>query len=155
MSVTIGIDPGATSGAIACFVDGELLDAIDMPCADGIVSGVLLANELRQFAVAGFDDRPTIVIERVHAMPGNGAASMFKFGRSLGVIEGVVAALGWPVVWQTPQAWKKHHGLLRQDKDAARMLALETWPEHADTFRRKKDCGRADAALIAVAGGGL
>lgn len=152
MTVTIGIDPGATSGAIACFVDSELLDAIDMPCADGIVSGVLLAYELRQFATAGFDDRPTVVIERVHAMPGNGAVSMFKFGRSLGVIEGVVAALGWPIIWVTPQAWKKHHGLLRQDKDAARMLALETWPEHADTFRRKKDCGRADAALIAVAG---
>ena len=155
MSVVIGVDPGATSGAIACFVDSELLDAIDMPCADGIISGALLAVELREFAVAGFDSQPTVVIERVHAMPKQGVSSTFKFGRSLGVIEGVIATLGWPTVWITPQAWKKHHGLIGTDKDAARLRALETWPEHAETFRRKKDGGRADAALIAVAGGAL
>ena len=152
MAVTIGIDPGAASGAIAIIVDGELLDVVDMPCADGVIAATLLAFELREAAMAGMDDRPTVVIEKVHAMPKQGVSSTFKFGRSLGVIEGVVAALGWPVVWVTPQTWKKHHGLLRQDKDAARMLALETWPEHAGTFRRKKDVGRADAALIAVAG---
>ena len=32
------------------------------------------------------------------------------------------------------------------------MLALETWPQHAATFRRKKDIGRADAALIGAYG---
>lgn len=152
MTVRIGIDPGATSGAIACFVDDQLLDVVDMPCAGGIIAPTLLAAELREFALAGFDDRPTIVVEKVHAMPKQGVSSTFKFGRSLGVIEGVVGAFGWPLTWVTPQAWKKHHGLIGKDKDAARMLALETWPEHADTFRRKKDVGRADAALIAVAG---
>ena len=148
MTVVIGIDPGATSGAIAIFVDGELLDVVDMPCADGIIAAGLLAIELREAALAGFDSRPTVIVERVHAMPKQGVSSTFKFGRSLGVIEGVIATLGWPTVWVTPQAWKKTHGLIGKDKDAARMLALETWPEHAETFRRRKDVGRADAALI-------
>lgn len=152
MSVVIGIDPGAESGAIACLVDGELLDAIDMPCADRIISATLLRRDLEEFIRAGFDDQPTIVVEKVHAMPKQGVTSSFKFGRSLGVIEGVVAGMGWPIRWVTPQEWKQHHGLLRQDKDAARVLALETWPSHAETFRRKRDCGRADAALIAAYG---
>ena len=149
MSVILGIDPGATSGAIAIVVDGQLLDVVDMPCADGIIAASLLAIELREAALAGLDDRPDVIIERVHAMPKQGVTSMFKFGRSLGVIEGVVATLGWPVEWVTPQMWKRHYGLIGKDKDAARLLALETWPEHAETFRRKKDVGRADAALIA------
>ena len=85
-------------------------------------------------------------------MPGNGSVSMFKFGRSLGVIEGVVGGLGWPLEWITPQTWKKHHGLIGKDKDAARLLAIETWPEHAQTFKRKRDVGRADAALIGAVG---
>lgn len=148
MSVVIGVDPGIT-GAIACFVDGQLLDVIDMPAADGCVVAALLRSELAEFAAAGFDDRPTVIVEKVHAMPGNGSVSMFKFGRSLGVIEGVVGGLGWPLTWVTPQAWKKTAGLINKDKDAARLLAIETWPEHVATFKRKKDVGRADAALIA------
>ena len=147
MTVTIGIDPGMT-GAIAAFIDGELLDIVDMPTADGTVAAVLLRHELKMFANAGFDTRPQVIVEKVHAMPGNGAVSMFKFGRSLGVIEGVVGGLAWPLTWVTPQAWKKDAGLIGKDKDAARMLALETWPEHHQTFARKKDIGRADAALI-------
>jgi crossover junction endodeoxyribonuclease RuvC len=152
VSVVIGIDPGAESGAIACFVDGELLDVVDMPCADGIIAASLLRAELWEFACADLDDTPTIIVEKVHAMPKQGVTSSFKFGRSLGVIEGVIAGMGWPIVWVTPQEWKRHRGLLRQDKDAARMLALERWPSHAGTFRRKRDVGRADAALIAAWG---
>lgn len=150
MGVIIGIDPGAESGAIACFVDGELLDVIDMPCADKVISPKLLVDALREFALVGFDDRPTVIVEKVHSMPKQGVASSFKFGRSLGVIEGAIAGLGWPMEWRTPQAWKKHHGLLSQEKDAARVLAIETWPEHSESFKLKKHCGRADAALIAT-----
>lgn len=150
MSVTIGIDPGGVSGAIACFVDGELLDVIDMPCADKAISPKLLVDALREFSLAGMDDRPTVIVEKVHSMPRDGGIQAFRFGRSLGVIEGCIAGLGWPIEWRTPQAWKKHHGLLRQEKDAARVLAIETWPEHSDSFRLKKHCGRADAALIAT-----
>lgn len=37
-----------------------------------------------------------------------------------------------------------------KDKDAARALAIELWPAQAQLFARKKDQGRADAALIAL-----
>ena len=37
-------------------------------------------------------------------------------------------------------------------KDGARSQALRRWPGHAATFARVKDDGRAEAALIAIAG---
>ena len=154
MTTVIGIDPGLT-GALACIIDGELLDVVDMPTAGGLVSGIGVCEVLREFQWAGMDDSPLVVVEKVGAMPGQGVASMFKFGRSLGVIEGAVAGKCMPLRWVTPQVWKGSRGLLRQDKDAARLLALELWPAHAATFALRKDVGRADAALIAAWGAGL
>jgi hypothetical protein len=40
----------------------------------------------------------------------------------------------------------------RASKDAARSEAIRRWPNHAGLFARVKDDGRAEAALIAVAG---
>ena len=37
------------------------------------------------------------IIEKVGAMPGQGVSSMFQFGRSVGMVEGVLAALQIPV----------------------------------------------------------
>jgi crossover junction endodeoxyribonuclease RuvC len=37
-------------------------------------------------------------------------------------------------------------------KDAARAEAIRRWPSHASLFARVKDDGRAEAALIGVAG---
>jgi len=76
--------------------------------------------------------------------------SVFSFGRSLGVIEGFVAAHKMELHRVRPHAWKKHFGLVGKDKDAARGLAIELYPSVADELSRKKDCGRADALLIAA-----
>ena len=37
-------------------------------------------------------------------------------------------------------------------KDASRAEAIRRWPAQAELFARKKDDGRAEAALIAIAG---
>jgi len=73
---------------------------------------------------------------------------MFSFGRSLGVAESVFGTLGVRVEYVSPQRWKKALGLGR-DKDESRMQAIERWPGSAGLFARKKDNGRAEAALIA------
>ena len=39
-------------------------------------------------------------------------------------------------------------GLIGKEKDAARTLVIQRFPEHRDLFARKKDIGRADATLI-------
>jgi len=106
------------------------------------ISAVSLANYL-----VGFTDTH-VVIERVGALPGNGSVSMFNFGRSAGIIEGVVAALEMPNTYVTPAAWTKAVGRAA-GKDASRMRAMELFPSKAEMFKRAKDDGRADAALIA------
>jgi crossover junction endodeoxyribonuclease RuvC len=155
MTTTIGVDPG-NSGAIACIIDGELLGVEDMPTFTEVRGGKKrttvdpagIANIMRGFAAANLET-PTVVIERVHAMPGQGVTSSFNFGDGYGCLRGVVAALGYPVVYVQPSVWKKAMGATA-DKGGSRRLATERWPHHADLFRRVKDDGRAEAALIAA-----
>lgn len=152
MSYVIGIDPGI-NGAIAIFRDGVLHRLIDMPTLE-IDSG---KTKKRHISAAGLatilnvfisDADCHVVTERVTARPGQGVTSMFNFGRSAGIIEGVVAALLIPNTYVTPQAWTKAVGRAA-GKDASRMRAMELFPTRAELFKRAKDDGRADAALIA------
>jgi len=71
------------------------------------------------------------------------------------VVHGVLGALGVPYVLISPAQWKGAMGLHKlpnetqsQNKSRAREMALKLWPESADQFKRKKDDGRAEAALI-------
>ena len=85
--------------------------------------------------------------------PAKGAVGAFSFGRARGVVEGVLAAAGVRCQFLTPACWKRAVGLPPgRDKDAARGAAIQRWPAKAELFSRKKDDGRAEAALIAIAG---
>ena len=64
------------------------------------------------------------------------------------MVRGVIAASGVPLHLVSPAKWKRHFGL-DADKEKARALALRLWPTRADLFGRKKDHGRAEAALLA------
>jgi len=154
MSFVIGIDPGI-NGAIAIFRNGVLMSIVDMPTLE-VNSG---KTKKRHISAVGLRDilemyilelYPTthVVTEKVGAMPGQGVVSMFNFGRSAGIIEGVVAALRMPHTYVTPQTWTKAVGRAA-GKDASRIRAMELFPSKADLFKRAKDDGRADAALIA------
>lgn len=138
----LGIDPGA-SGALSFYFPSrpELIAAEDVPLVAGDIDGAQLARRIVQMA-------PTMaVIERVGAMPKQGVSSTFKFGTAYGVVLGVVAALAVPTHLVTPAVWKKHFRL-DADKEKARALAIRFWPASRH-FERKKDHGRAEAALIA------
>jgi hypothetical protein len=82
---------------------------------------------------------------------GQGVSSVFKFGKNYGIVIGVATGLSHPLVKITPFDWKRSNGLIGKDKDASRQLAMELWPRHAESFKRKRDDGRAEAALIARA----
>jgi crossover junction endodeoxyribonuclease RuvC len=84
-------------------------------------------------------------------MPGQGVASMFKFGQAVGTISGVLAALSIPTLYVAPATWKRHH-TLPAAKEICRQRAIECWPTHAVHFARKKDHGRAEASFIALWG---
>ena len=87
----------------------------------------------------------------VHA-PEKGPWGPLRSEDSRGVIEGVLGALGVPIAFITPASWKRALGLAGASKDASRSEAIKRWPSQAALFARVKDDGRADAALIAVAG---
>ena len=91
-------------------------------------------------------------VELVSSMPGQGVASMFSFGHSAGVIQGVLGALEIPVVMVTPQTWKKRAGLVGQDKDASRTKAIQMWPSWRELDKKGAGQAYADAAFIAVYG---
>lgn len=155
MSFIIGIDPGA-SGAVAILEpDGSLVQVFDMPAVEIVVGGKakkrispeMLASELRLYNVHG----TTAVVEQVNAMPGQGVTSMFAFGNAYGLALGVLAGLGIPTRTVTPGTWKKALKL-NTGKDASRAEAARRWPQQAGEFRRVKDDGRAEAALIAAWG---
>ncbi len=156
MQIIVAIDIGAT-GAIALLdIPEARQEVVDMPVVlperrkggkkpSPLVDGRRLAKMLR-----GLDPNETIVvIEKVGAMPGQGVTSMFNFGNSAGTVRGVVEALGFKIVFVTPQQWKKAHRLIGTEKDAARVLALKKFPALASRLKRKKDGGRGDALLIA------
>lgn len=144
------------SGAVAFFKEGRLHQLWDMPLAlTKRGKKKLDINEL--VMLLGYrvqSDKWTIpvYVEHVSAMPGQGVTSMFNFGFQSGAVQGILESFGHEVRRITPQMWKKHLGLIGQEKEASRLLAIEKFPDHKDLFKRKKDHGRADAALIGLAG---
>jgi crossover junction endodeoxyribonuclease RuvC len=146
--IVMAIDPGL-SGAIAVFTSDFLVAIIDTPTHELTrnnktkrqVSASALAGVFRMYM-------PThVVVEKVSAMPGQGVTSMFSFGRSFGVIEGIVGAFEIPATYVMPAVWTKGIGR-GLGKDASRARACELYPAHQKSFARVKDDGRADAVLI-------
>lgn len=148
MNCVIGIDPGM-SGAMSTIwnrSDESFYHVEDLPVMTDMslawIDGGLLQSELMKWA----PQRPTVVIERVSAMPGQGVSSCFKFGAVFGSILSVVQAIGFPIEFVSPAVWKRDLGLIK-DKKAALHKARLLFP-HAELHLAKHD-GRAEALLIA------
>ena len=151
----LAIDIGRYGCLVEMTTSMDLIAVHDMPVLlDGpkgraTVNAPLLAEIVfRSHAKHAF-------VEYVGARPGEGPAGAFAFGRSRGVIEGVLGAAGVPVTFITPSVWKRAIGIppgRDGAKDLARAEAIRRWPAHANLFARVKDDGRAEACLIGVAG---
>jgi crossover junction endodeoxyribonuclease RuvC len=150
----IGIDPGL-SGAIAVINGNDDLIIFDMPTMtverNGKAKRQVSASVLAQILKTAKSDDCHVFVEKVSAMAGQGVTSVFSFGRSFGMIEGILAALHMPVTYVAPATWVKavHRGA---GKDASRSRAMELFPDNQADFKRVKDDGRSDASLIAYWG---
>lgn len=148
--IIVAIDPGFT-GAIAFFRPAMwLMEVYDMP----VVPNKKGKNEIDLHNLHELltpeDDKPHhAIVEQVAAMRGQGVTSMFRFGQGFGAIQMGLAAHQIPTDYVTPAKWKKHFGLSR-DKGASRGLAMQKFPAIADKFKRVKDDGRAESALLAL-----
>ena len=152
--IIVGIDPGI-AGAICFFSDGKVIDVIDMPTmAEGKknkkqVNGRQIYNEIMLIKNKFMNEKMSVIVEQVSAMPGQGVTSMFNFGQSFGVLKGICSALQLSVFFVRPAKWKKYHNLINSNKDSSRTKAIEIFPYISHELSRKKDSNKADAVLIA------
>lgn len=153
MTYTIGFDPGLDGAFTVLDSKGQIVQVFDMPTVEVKVGSSMKRKVSPQAIVSElqlFTSEPCFaVVESVSARPGQGVTSMFGFGRSLGVLEGVLAGLMIPYQLVPPQTWSKSMKLA-PGKGASRQRAMELWPSQAGQFKRVKDDGRADSALIAL-----
>lgn len=151
----LGIDIGIRGAIALLSEDGRLLAVWEMPCLrDGpkgrrSVQPAILADII----YSSHADRA--YVERVGPRPLEGVVGAFAFGMAFGSVLGVLAACGVPATLLTPPQWKRIVGIppgKAGAKDHARSQAIRRWPAEAARFARVKDDGKAEAALIAVAG---
>lgn len=155
MAKVIGIDPGL-DGAVCILEAGKVVDVHDVPTFELTMSGYNRPDKKkRKVDVQGLfrllarqKGIDFVIMEQVWAMPKQGVASAFTFGKTAGGIEACVALAMLPMHLVAPQVWKRELRVTN-DKDDARRRASDLFPEAYGYWERKKDHNRAEAALIA------
>lgn len=150
----LGIDPGLDGAIATLSSEGDLISVIDMPTTPDGAKGRRTLNAPLLWQPIAHSRARIAYIELIGPRPTDGVVGAFGFGRSRGILEGILAAAGIPVVMIAPPVWKRAHDIPagKEHKDVARARAIARWPAHAALFARKADVDRAEAALIAVAG---
>ena len=149
--IYIGFDPGKTGAVVHLSLAGKLLSWHRIPLKK-MPRGrkeIDRSATAKLFPLTG-DVRVTM--ETVGSRPGEGVVGAFSFGRSLGIVEGVVAARGFSERSVLPRMWQAEmlRGLPGGDKTkiSAVTAALRIWPELEETLKVKAAWDVADAALI-------
>ena len=145
----MGIDPGL-SGALAMLTaEGEPVRVVKMPTEPHGKSRRVSGRDVRAFIEdASAQAGGTIalcMLEQVASRPGQGAPSVFTFGRAYGAAEGVLSALTIPTDYATPQVWKRAYSL-GSDKAESIRKACDLWPALA---AQKLTHDQAEAVLLA------
>jgi len=63
-----------------------------------------------------YDSAPKAIIEKVHSMPGQGVASMFKFGMGYGQLRMALVSASISFETVTPRTWQKAFGIIPRAK---------------------------------------
>ncbi len=142
--VFIGIDPGRAGGLVSLDRNGKALQVVKMPETMG---GIL------QFFQQYSNDDVVCYLEKVHTRPGDGAASMFKFGQGFGWLQMALLAAKVKTIEVLPNTWMRGLGIKSKKKDETKtayknrlkFVAEQLFPEQRVTL------WNADALLIAHA----
>jgi hypothetical protein len=171
VTIVIGIDIGMTGAVAAVGPAGAQVH--DLPVtADGparmkaVPGGKAVKQSLRlcgrglrellqRLVPAG--ETALVLFEDVKPRPmgngnshGNTMHSQGSLMRSRGIVEGVLDGLSWVEARAvTPQAWKRHFGLIGEAKGDSRARARALYPALAGELARVKDHNRAESLLIA------
>jgi crossover junction endodeoxyribonuclease RuvC len=146
-----GFDCGL-GGAIALLdrATGQLAGIVDMPVL--IVRKGRRSVDVHALTAWLRENRPGhTIIEAAQAIPKQSAWNTGQFFLSFGIVIGVVGTLEVPYTIVQPAQWKRNLGVPAA-KDAARARASQLIPTGAGYWTRRKDDGRAEAALLALYG---
>lgn len=140
------IDPGK-GGCLTLIEDIQPLEYSDMLMlpAGKLIDPKEIAALLWEWEV------DHVVLEDVHSSPQMGVVSAANFSANSFGIRCLCAGMELPCHLITPQRWKTYWALIKKPKDAARLKAIEMFPDHADWFKRKGDVDRADSILMGLA----
>lgn len=165
----LGVDPGA-NGALALLTEKGLESVRDMPVATVLRGTRLSASELdvnQVMEIVSVMQPDVCWMEYTRSHPSDSPIAAYTFGRLAGAVEAVVRSINAPFHFVSPQHWKRAMGLtigsqattgIKQTqieklrKERARVEAMRLFPASSELFRRVKDDGRAEAALIAAYG---
>lgn len=137
-----GVDPGKNGGF--SFIDIQSKEVISFPWDDITFVNYLTKAKEQNKTIN------SVCVEKVAAMPKNGAVSMFHFGQSFGFIIGVLTALKIPFQLVPPKNWKKEYSL-DNDKKKSIETCQRLFPEVnlIPPRCRKPSDGMAESLLLA------
>lgn len=146
----IGIDPGVRGG-LALLTDA------------GAVVETIALNGLKEKEVAyalsiwremiGGKISPSVWIEKVGYIKGDGGKGSFTFGAVFGLLRGLVLAQGWTPHYVYPQMWQAALSCMSGgNKNVTKNKAIALFPEYHCERKRGITHDIADALLIAEYG---
>lgn len=148
--IYVGIDPGK-QGAVATICGDEVVIE-PVPLIGKKEYDIHAMNALLP---SGYHDECRAVIERVHAMPGQGRTSMLSIGYGCGIWHTLLTVSGIPFTVVSAVSWQKVilAGVARDDRKAASILVAKRLFPIID-LRRTQNCrvddhNFADALLMA------
>lgn len=156
MAVVMGVDPGVTGAVVvvgnAVVMAHRLIPTRAGPGGRKRIDARALHDIVGELiAECGVT---LIVIEEPSALPKQGVASSFGFGRSLGICEGVAVGMNVRLEMVAPSTWKRQ---LRvpADKKQARARAGDLLPAFRHLWAKASEDGIAEAAMLALWGDGV
>lgn len=152
-TVILGLDPGVSGAATLIDCDQAKLFTFNMPTVE-VVTNKKTKKEIDEWSLFLLLTTVHITysfIEQVNGMTGQGATSIFNFGKAYGAQRMAVACAGQKYQLVSPAKWKKAMGVT-SDKETSLEAIRERAPACEQFFKRKKDNGRAEASLIALWG---
>lgn len=165
MSMTIlGIDPGKSGSVWA--IDArtrKTLDFMDISKLGNDINIQEIVDFVKKFDVS----KTTVFVENPHPHGNTGVKTVyaaFEYGKSVGIIFGIICALGYQCIRVSPATWKGHFAITgsklsyNDRKNLAVEKACYLSPADAHHFNYKrldtmvKRHDRAEAFLVAIYG---
>lgn len=103
MKIYCGVDPGKSGGLAFLYETGQL-DLHKIPL---VAEEISIVDLQMIFDVYVEDGTIVCAVEDVHSIFSVSAKANFQFGRSLGIIEGIVACKGIQWLKVAPKEWQK------------------------------------------------